>query len=107
MNARQKAKKYKMAYEALLKEKPHIVFHEVPCPPIDTLSVDMILPELSVQIGDDYIRSFIIDSFAEELKKCPEKYIYGYTEYLPYDGRPHLRYQIKVVRRPNIDNNNA
>lgn len=107
MNARQKAKKYKMAYEALLKEEPHIVFHEIPCPPIDTLSVDMILPELSVQIGDDYIKSFIIDSLVDELKKCPEKYIYGYTEYLPYDGRPHLRYQIKVVRRQNNDNNNT
>lgn len=104
MNARQKAKKYKMAYELLLKEKPHIVFHEVPCPPIDTLSVDMILPELSAWIGDDYIKSFIIDSFADELKKCPEKYIDGYTEYLPYDGRPRLHYRIKVVRRQNNDN---
>lgn len=104
MNARQKAKKYKMAYELLLKEKPHIVFHEVPCPPIDTLSVDMILPKLSVQIGDNYIRSFIIDSLVDKLKKCPEKYIYGYTEYLPYDDRPRLHYQIKVVRRLNNDN---
>lgn len=107
MNARQKAKKYKHMYEVLTaKWKPPIELKTEEYK-IDTLNVDMILPELSALIGDDYIRSFIIDSLIKELAKCPEKYIDGYTEYLPYDGRPHLHYQIKVVRRCNNDNNNA
>ena len=105
MNARQKAKKYKRAYEALTaKWKPPIELKKEEYK-IDTLNVSMILPKESALLGDDYIRKIVIDSFAEELAKCTEKYIDGYTEYLPYDGRSRLHYQMKVLRRTNNDNN--
>ena len=106
MNARQKAKKYKRMYLALTaKWKPPIELKKEEYK-IDTLNVSMILPKESALLGDDYIRKIVVDSFAEELAKCPEKYIDGYTEYLPYDGRPRLHYQMKVARRvPNNDNN--
>lgn len=104
MNARQKAKKYKRMYEALLNEKPHIIFHEI-TPTIDTLKFSMRLHKQEALLGDDYIKTIIINSFTEELAKCPEKYIEGYTEYLPYDPDAcHLHYQIKVLRRANNDN---
>lgn len=104
MNARQKAKKYKMAYEALLKEKPHIVFHEIPCPPIDTLNFSQLIPkEYIEQCGKDYIREIIFNSFAKELIKSPEKYVTYYAEYMPYMGQYRLNYQIKVVRRPESE----
>ncbi len=99
MNARQKAKMYKRMYESLLEAKPHIIFHEKPCT-IDTLNVSMILPKQFALLGDDYIRKIVIDGLVKELAKCPEKYIDGYTEYLPYDASPRLHYQIKILRKP-------
>ena len=105
MNARQKAKKYKRAYEALLKEKPHIVFHEVPCPPLDTLNFSELVPKEAIeQCGKDYIREIIINSFAKELAKNPEKYVTYYAEYMPYMGQYRLNCQIKILRRQNNDN---
>jgi len=100
MNARQKAKKYKRAYELLLREKPHIVFHEVPCPPMDTLNFSQLIPkEFVEQCGKDYIREVVVNSFAKELAKCPEKYIDYYAEYIPYMEQYRLNYQMKVLRR--------
>ena len=105
MNARQKAKKYKRAYEALLKEKPHIVFHEVPCPPIDTLHFgEFISRDFIEQDNKDYIRHIVINSFAEELAKCPGKYIESHIEYIPYEEKYRLLCSIRVVRRYNDDN---
>lgn len=107
MNARQKAKKYKRAYEALLNEKPHIIFHEITSQ-IDTLKFGMRLHKQEALLGDGYIKAIVINGLVKELAKCPEKYIDGYIEYLPYDpDYTHLHYQIKILRATHNDNNNT
>jgi hypothetical protein len=101
MNARQKAKRYKRMYEALsAKSKPPIEFKEEEYK-IDTLKFTTAFSEEFVSQADyNYLREVVINSFAEKLVKCGDKYIEYRLEHLPYLKEYLIHLQMKVLIKP-------
>ena len=100
MNARQKAKRYKRAYEALLaKSKPLIELKKEEYE-VDTLNFVTSLSEEYIVEGDkDCIKRVVADTFADMLVKSANKYISYSLERSPYTQKHILKWQIKVLKR--------
>lgn len=97
MNTRQKAKKYKRMYEALLKSP---VRFKVEQHKIDTLSFERFYPEaLIAQVGSDYLREVMAKDIAESLASSLDKYIDYNTEFCPHINKYRIYGEIKVVDR--------
>lgn len=94
MNARQKAKKYKRMYEALLKSP---VKFKVEQHKIDTLRFERFYPEELAT--SDYCRETIFRDIAQCLASSLDKYIDYYTEFCPYINQYRFCGEIKVVGR--------
>jgi len=104
MNARQKAKRYKRMYEALsAKSKPPIEFKEVEYK-IDTLKFTTAFSEEYASQADySYLREVAINSFAEKLVKCGDKYIEYRLEHLPYLKKYLIHLQMRVLIKPESE----
>ena len=82
MNARQKAKKYKRMYEALLAQS---VEFKVEQHKIDTLRFERFYPEELATL--DYCRETIFRDIAQCLASNLDKYLNYYTEFCPHVGQ--------------------
>ena len=97
MNARQKAKKYKRMYEALLKSP---IRFEVEQHKIDTLRFERFYPEaLITQENSSYLREVIVKDIAQGLASNLDKYIDYNTEFCPRINKYRFYGEIKVVDR--------
>ena len=97
MNARQKAKKYKRMYEALLKQP---VRFKVEQHKIDTLRFERFYPEaLIVQENSNYLRKVIVKDIAQNIASSLDKYIDYFTEFCPHINKYRFCGEIKVVDR--------
>lgn len=98
MNARQKAKKYKRMYEALLK-KP--IEFKVEHHKIDTVRFERFYPyfESSILEDEDYLRNVIANDIADCLMDDKDKYIEFHIEFCPHINRYRLCMEIKVVNK--------
>lgn len=97
MNARQKAKKYKRMYEALLKSP---VRFKVEQHKIDTLRFERFYPEaLIIPENSSYLREVIVKDIAEGIASSLGKYIDYNTEFCPHINQYRFYGEIKVVDR--------
>jgi len=100
MNARQKAKKYKRMYEALLKSS---VKFKVDEHKIDTFRCERFYPEALVlsakKESADYLRQIIVKDIAEGLANNLDKYIDYHTEFCPHLNKYRFSGEIKIVAR--------
>lgn len=97
MNARQKAKKYKRMYEALLKSP---IRFKVEQHKIDTLRFERYYPEaLVTQENSSYMREVMVKNIAESLASSLDKYIDYNTEFCPHINKYCFYGEIKVVDR--------
>ena len=97
MNARQKAKKYKRMYEALLNQpvKFKIEQHK-----IDRLRFERFYPkELVAEENSSYLREIVVKDVAQSLASSLDKYIDYYTEFCPSINKYRFCGEIKVVDR--------
>lgn len=97
MNARQKAKKYKRMYEALLNSP---VKFNVEQYKIDTLRCEKFYPAAPIVLGDsNYVRKIVVKDIAESLASNLDKYIDYFTEFCQYTNQYRFYGEIKVVSR--------
>ena len=97
MNARQKAKKYKRMYEALLNQPVRFNVEEHK---IDTLRFERFYPaELVVNENSNYLREVIVNDIAQCLASSLDKYIVYYMEFCPHINKHRIFGEIKVVDR--------
>ncbi len=97
MNARQKAKKYKRMYEALLKSP---VKFKVEQHKIDTLRFERFYPEAVIaQEDSSYLREVMVKNIAESLASSLDKYIDYNIEFCPHINKYRFYGEIKVVDR--------
>ena len=97
MNARQKAKKYKRMYEALLKQP---VRFKVEQHKIDTLRFERFYPEALIAQGDSsYVREAIVKDITQGLASSLDKYINYNTEFCPHINKYRFYGEIRVVDR--------
>ena len=97
MNARQKAKKYKRMYEALLNQS---VPFKVEQHKIDTLRVERFYPKaLIIQENSNYLREVIVKDIAQDLASNLDKYMDYKTEFCPRINKYRFHGEIKVVDR--------
>lgn len=98
MNARQKAKKYKHMYEALLKQQP--VRFKVEQHKIDTLKCERLYPEaLITQENSSQVRGIIVRDIAQSIVSNLDKYIEYHTEFCPHINKYRFYGEIDVVDR--------
>ena len=104
MNVRQKAKKYKRLYEALLQKSSVKVKLEIHQHNIDTLRFERYYPReliLGNWSNSSYLRDVMIksiaDGFANTLAENFDKYINYYTEFCPNFDKYHFVGEMKVV----------
>lgn len=99
MNARQKAKKYKRMYEALLNQ-PVGFKVEQHTHKIDTLRFERFYPEaLFIKGNSSYLREDIVRGIAHGLTSSLDKYIDYNTEFCPHINKYRVYGEIKVVDR--------
>lgn len=99
MNARQKAKKYKSMYEALINQP---VKFKVEQHKIDTLKFERFYSEsLVANANSNYFREAIVKDIAQGLASSLslDKYIDYYTEFCPRINKYRFCGEIKVVNR--------
>lgn len=97
MNARQKAKKYKRMYEALLRQP---VQFKVEQHKIDTLRFIRFYPkELCTPEKSSYLREVIVRDIAQSLADSLDKYIEYDIEFCPHRNMYRVYGEIKVVDR--------
>lgn len=103
MNARQKAKKYKRMYEALLKKPVEI---KVEQHKIDTLRFERFYTYLESPIlkNSDYLRNVIANDISRCLVNDHGKYIDFHIEFCPHINRYRLYGEIKVINKEDIKN---
>lgn len=97
MNARQKAKKYKRMYEALLNQpvKFNVEQHK-----IDTLKFERLYPEaLIIPENNSYLREVIVKDLAQDLVSNLDKYVNYHTEFCPITNMYRFYGEIDVVDR--------
>jgi len=95
MNARQKAKKYKRLYEALLKPP---VKYTVEQHNIDTLRFEHFYTRELVENYRDELRPAINDDIKRDFSKILfDKYVYYRTEFCPSMDMYRLYAEIKIV----------
>lgn len=101
MNARQKAKKYKRMYEAILNQhiEPKIEQHK-----IDTLRFEKFYPEkLIAKENSNALQEITINDITQGLAQALvdrfDNYIDYFTEYCPYINEYRFCGEIKVVNR--------
>ena len=97
MNARQKAKKYKRMYEALLNQpvKFNVEQHK-----IDTLRFERFYPSALIMHADNsYLREVIVKDIAQGLASSLDKYIDYYMEFCPHINKHRFCGEIKIVSR--------
>lgn len=97
MNARQKAKKYKRMYEALLNQP---VRFKVEQHKIDTLRFERFYSEALIMQGDSgYLREVIVKDIAQGLASSLDKYIDYNMEFCPHINKYRFYGELKVVDR--------
>lgn len=100
MNARQKAKKYKRMYEALLNQPVEFKVEQYK---IDTLRFEKFYPEELVKENSNALREIVINDIAQGLAQGLidrfDNYIDYFTEYCPYVMKYHFCGDIKVVNK--------
>lgn len=97
MNARQKAKKYKKAYEDLLKQpvRQYVVRH-----PVDTLRFKKRYPmEMGIELGDEVFEDLVRNDMKNMLMAKIDPYIDWRLDKDIYNNCYLLGFQIKVVSR--------
>ena len=96
MNARQKAKKYKRMYEALLNQPVKFKVEEHK---IDTLKFERFYPaELIMHEDNSYLREVIVKDIAQCLASSLDEYIDYYMEFCPCINKHRFYGEIKVVK---------
>lgn len=97
MNARQKAKKYKRMYEALLNQP---VRFKVEQHKIDTLRFERFYPEaLIIQENSSYLQEIIVKDIAQGLVSSLDKYIDYNMEFCPHINKYRFYGEIKLIDR--------
>ena len=97
MNARQKAKKYKRMYEALLHQPVRV---KVEHHQIDTFKADRYFPEEIIKTANDEIlKGFIVREIVNGLGTNADKYIEWETEYCRHVNMYRLSGEIRVIRK--------
>ena len=97
MNARQKAKKYKHMYEALLKQP---VRFKVEQRKIDTLKFERFYPEaFIIKNSSSYLRDVIVKDIAQGIASSLDTYIDYHTEFCPHINKYRFYGEIDVVDR--------
>lgn len=97
MNARQKAKKYKRMYEALLNQpvKFNVEQHK-----IDTLRFERFYSEsLVANANSNYFREVIVKDIAQSLVSSLDKYLDYFTEFCPHTNQYRFCGEVKIVNR--------
>ena len=97
MNARQKAKKYKRMYEALLRQP---VLFKVEQHKIDTLRFERYYPKiLATPEKRDYLREIVVRDIAISLVESLDKYVDYDIEFCPHKNLYRVCGEIKVVNQ--------
>ena len=97
MNARQKAKKYKRMYEALLNQPVKI---KVEQHKIDTLRFERFYPAAVIAQADNiHWREAIVRDLAQDLVSSLNKYVDYHTEFCSHINKYRFYGEIKVVNR--------